>query len=218
MNKFRQRDIFLSGEGDAWFQRNSSSLNISSISEDFLLQDLFGLPLVKGEATKVVEVGCGHGLRLRALESKNGWEVHGLDPSERAVAAASDQGVNAQVGTAEQLPYSNNSIDLLIFGFCLYLCDRDDLFQICAEAHRVLKPESWLAILDFWSPHHRSNPYHHKQGINSYKSNVPSMFCWHPAYVLTDHRVRHHATRTHTDDVNEWVASTVIRKSMNFAV
>jgi hypothetical protein len=43
------------------------------------------------------------------------------------------------------------------------------------------------------------------------------MFCWHPAYVLTDHKVRHHATHEHTDEADEWVASTVIRKSMNFA-
>ena len=41
------------------------------------------------------------------------------------------------------------SVDLLIYGFCLYLCDRDYPFMIVAEAHRVLKPQAWLAILDF---------------------------------------------------------------------
>jgi len=217
MNGSRQRDVFLSGEGDAWFQRNSSVENMTSTSDDILLQALLELPLLKGAGTVVAEVGCGSGLRLKALETRNGWQVYGLDPSRHAVAALSEIGVEAHVGTAEKLPWQDNSIDLLIFGFCLYLCDRDDLFQICAEAHRVLKSESWLAILDFWSPHHRSNPYHHKQGVRSFKSNVPAMFCWHPSYILTDHKVRHHVTHALTDDPDSWVAATVIRKSINFA-
>ena len=101
-----------------------------------------------------------------------------------------------------------------MFGFCLYLCDRDHLFQIAAEAHRVLKPESWLAILDFWSPFQRSNPYHHKTGVLSFKSNLPAMFLWHPDYVITDHKLRHHTPpHCHTDSADDWVAATVIRRS-----
>jgi hypothetical protein len=84
--------------------------------------------------------------------------------------------------------------------------------MIAAEAHRVLKPQSWLAILDFWSPHQHSNPYHHRTGVQSYKSNLPAMFLWHPAYVITDNMLRHHTLRTHTDNPDQWVAATVIRK------
>jgi len=121
--------------------------------------------------------------------------------------------VEACVGTAESLPYADQSVDLLIFGFCLYLCDPTDLFQIAAKARRVLKASAWLAILDFWSPYQRSNDYHHCPGIRSYKSNLPAMFLWHPSYVVTDHRLRHHChPHPHTDSVDDWVAATIIRR------
>lgn len=208
-----QRDVFLSGEGDAWFQRNRLAQPLTMVADDLLLPALLDLPLDPGPKTVVAEVGCGQGGRLHALAKQKSWMALGLDPSAQAVAAASRLGVDAQVGTAEQLPFDNNSIDLLVFGFCLYLCDRGDLFGIAAEAHRVLKPQAWLAILDFWSPNHHSNPYHHKPGIQSYKANLPAMFTWHPAYVVADHRLRHHVTRDYTDNADEWVAATVIRKS-----
>jgi len=218
MSRSLQRDVFRSGEGDAWFQRNRRNQPLAIPSDDLLLPGLLELPLEAGPATVVAEVGCGQGLRLQALAQQRGWAVRGLDPSSDAITAAKDLGVDAQVSTADQLPWADNSIDLLIFGFCLYLCDRDDLFRISAEAHRVLKPQAWLAILDFWSPHQQSNPYHHRQGIKSYKTNLPAMFTWHPAYVVTDHNLRHHSTHDHTDDADEWVAATVIRKSDDRAV
>ena len=107
---------------------------------------------------------------------------------------------------------ADNSIDLLIYGFCLYLCDRDDLFKIAAEAHRILKPQSWLAIFDFWSPYQTVNNYHHCSGVHTYKDNLPAMFTWHPSYVITDHHIRHHSTRAYTDELQEWVAATILRR------
>lgn len=208
-----QRDVFLSGEGDAWFRRNRRSRVFEASSEDLLLPGLLELPLEEGPAMLAAEVGCGQGLRLQALAQRKGWSVRGLDPSCEAITAATQIGVDAQIGTAEQLPWADNSVDLLIFGHCLYLCDRDDLFRISAEANRVLKSQAWLAILDFWSPYQYSNSYHHKEGIQSYKTDSASMFTWHPAYVIVDHKLRHHASHSYTDDADQWVAATVIRKS-----
>jgi len=215
MSEPQQRDMFLSGEGDAWFERNLRSVSEFSITDDPLAPALLDLPLKPGPTTTVAEVGCGQGLRLEALHRQKGWKASGIDPSSQAVSAARQLGIDAQIGTAEDLPYADNSVDLLIFGFCLYLCDRNDLFRIAAEAHRVLKAESWLAILDFWSPHHRSNPYHHRPGVQSFKTNHPAMFLWHPDYVITDHHLREHTTRCHTDSFDNWRASTIIRKSEN---
>ena len=215
MNPSTQRQVFLDGEGDAWFHRN-----LLQSSEEFELwrarEPLGGLladlPLAVGEGVSVLEVGCGQGLRLEHLRNEKGWHVAGLDPSEAAVKAARALGLEAHVATADVLPVASQSVDLLIYGFCLYLCDRSDLFQIAAEAHRVLKSSSWLAIVDFWSPYPLCNPYHHKSGIYSHKADLPAMFSWHPSYVITDHRLRHHADRSHTDDPNEWVAATILRR------
>ena len=210
-----QRQVFLDGEGDAWFQRNRQ-VNADQVSHwidhDPLAEWLEHLPLPSGPEVSVCEVGCGQGLRLARMRQAKSWSVVGLDPSEKAIAAVNAAGCRGMVGTAEELPLKDRSVDLLIYGFCLYLCDRDDLFRIAAEAHRVLKPKAWLAIHDFWSPHQISNPYHHLPGIQSYKDNLPAMFSWHPSYVITDHRLRHHATRAHTDEPQEWVASTLLRR------
>ena len=110
------------------------------------------------------------------------------------------------------MPLADASVDVLIFGFCLYLCDRNDLFRIAAEAHRVLKPSSWLAILDFWSPVLTINQYHHKDGISSFKADLPAMFQWHPSYVITDHHMRDHGSSVYTDDANECVTATILRR------
>ena len=212
MKKDLQRDIFLSGEGDAWFNRNKVDASLMDSQPDLLYPLLCDLPLDDGLNSSVVEVGCGQGLRLKGLANKRGWKIMGLDPSVEAVSAACQLGVDAQVGTAEKLPYPSHSIDLLIYGFCLYLCDRDDLFKITSEANRVLKDQSWLAIIDFWASCQQVNAYHHRQGISSYKDNLPAMFTWHPSYIVTDHCVRHHASASYTDDLQELVGATILRK------
>jgi hypothetical protein len=70
-----------------------------------------------------------------------GWSVAGLDPSEKAIAAVTAAEYRGD-GTAESFSLPTRSVEFLIYDFCLYLCDRDDLFCIAAEAHRVLKPQS----------------------------------------------------------------------------
>ena len=211
-----QRKAFLQGEGDAWIRRNRQ-LDTHQVEhwcdQDPLRELLESLPLPHGPQVSVIEVGCGQGLRLDRLKKAKGWDACGLDPSEKAIAAVNAAKCRGIVGTAESLPIADQSVDLLIFGFCLYLCDRDDLFKIAAEAHRVLKPKAWLAILDFWTPSPTINPYHHLPGVRSFKDDLPSMFSWHPAYVITDHRLRHHTTRSYTDEPQDWVAATILRRS-----
>ena len=216
MNQKKQREVFLESEGDEWYRRNyqiqDESKQISTY-QDELTDMIRGLEMPNGAKTKVLEIGCGQGLRLEKLREERGWDVLGIDPSKNAIKEMRSRNLNGYVGTADKLPIKDNSIDLLIFGFCLYLCDRDDLFTIGAEAHRVLKQNSWMAILDFWSANPRKNAYHHKEGIQTYKDDIPKMFIWHPSYVITDHKVRHHRTRKHTDDADEWIAATIIRRS-----
>ena len=210
-----QRKVFLEGEGNAWFKRNYMD-DVDQIAnwtdQDSLVQLLEDLPLPPGPEISVFEVGCGQGLRLARFKSSKGWSVAGLDPSEEATAAVNAVGLTGMTGTAEALPLADRSIDLLIYGSCLYLCDRDDLFRIAAEAHRVLKPQSWLAIKDFWSPYQKINSYHHRLDVSSYKDDLPTMFTWHPSYTVVDHRLRAYLTRAYTDDQQEWVATTLLRR------
>ena len=215
MKHLSQRQAFLDGEGDEWLKRNfqSSSKQIWEWHKrDPLAQMIEGLPLPRGREVSVLEVGCGQGLRLYKMHQAFGWDVEGIDPSSAAVCSVREMGLSASVATADNLPRPDHSVDLLIYGFCLYLCDRMDLFKIAAEAHRVLKPKAWLAILDFWSPESKTSSYKHQDGLNSYKDDLKSIFTWHESYVVTDHKIRHHLTGQYTDDAGEWVGMTMIRR------
>lgn len=209
-----QKDVFLEGEGDAWFERNRKpAANRELPAGDPLLVELLGLsvpPLTAG--TRILEIGCGEGVRLQWLATQRGCDCYGLDPSGRAVEAAASRGVNARRGTAEALPFDDESFDVVLFGFCLYLCDREDLFRIACEADRVLRNPGWLLIHDFFNESPSRREYHHRPGIFSYKMDYRRLFDWHPGYTNYSHRVMHHVTGGYTDDANEWVAISVMRK------
>lgn len=212
-----QKDIFLAGEADAWIERNLGTLQQQEPISNDPVFDAVRLVTTCAQQElplRILEIGCGNGQRLAALSREFGAEVVGLDPSAKAVDLAQQQGVNAKVGTADTLPYPDNRFDVLIFGFCLYLCDREDLFRIAQEADRVLKPDAWLLIHDFYAEHHVSRPYHHRDGINSYKMDYRRLFDWHPAYTCFSQKVVEHGGTGFSDDPQEWVAISTLRKKM----
>jgi ubiquinone/menaquinone biosynthesis C-methylase UbiE len=210
----KQREVFLQSEGDAWFRRNPRSPDSRGFPQsDFLLREINELAPVPSKGARVLEIGCGDGARLGWLREQRGFECYGVDPSAQAVAAAQGQGIAARQGTAEQLPFATGEFDLVMFGFCLYLCDRDDLFRIACEADRVLKNPGWLLILDFYGPAPSRREYHHRAGLFSFKMDYRTLFTWHPAYVTYSHKIHHHSHDGYTDDSQEWVATSVLRKN-----
>ena len=209
----KQKDIFLSSEGNAWLERNQATLAQQRLPEDDpILVELLEFPCIANEMT-VLEIGCGDGARLSWIKDNLGARCFGIDPSAQGVASANKRGVHAQQGTADHLPFKDNEFDLVIFGFCLYLCDREDLFQIAREANRVLRTPGWLVILDFFSPVPVSCAFHHRSGVFSYKMDYRTLFDWHPAYECMTHKVRQMNQKAYTDDPQEWVAVSVMRKN-----
>ena len=209
----KQKEIFLQSEGDAWFLRNQKSVATRKLPDDdpLLLEMLAFLPKNEG-MIKVLEVGCGDGTRLAWIKNNLNADCYGIEPSAQAVDQACTKGVNVQQGTADMLPFDNQSFDIVIFGFCLYLCDREDLFQIASEADRVLRASSWLIIMDFFSTTPQVKYYHHREGIQSYKMDYQTLFNWHPDFECMTHKVRHHVDANYTDVPDEWISISVIRK------
>jgi len=208
-----QKTTFLAHEGDAWFERNLAAVQRCPLPEgDQVLADLL---LVKDHlppGSAVLEVGCGPAVRLAWLADHWGFKCHGIDPSKKAVSHARHLGIDARVGTADRLPFQDASFELVIFGFCLYVCDREDLFRVAAEADRVLANPGWLVIQDFFSPVPVRRSYDHAPGLFSHKMDYASLFGWHPDYTVFAHRVTHHHEGIYTDDPGEWVSTTVLRK------
>jgi len=212
----KQRDAFLESEGDAWFRRNVTPVTPHAAPQtDSLLREILELPARHClPGTKVLEIGCGDGARLSWLKDNRGFHCSGIDPSAEAVAAAQARGIAAFRGTADSLPFDDRAFEIVIFGFCLYLCDREDLFRIASEADRVLRSPGWLLILDFYSPATLKREYHHRRGLFSYKMDYRTLFTWHPAYTSYSHKLRHHSEQGYTDDTTEWVATSVLRKHL----
>lgn len=215
----QQKDIFLRSEADAWFERNQQSV----AKRNFATDDSVTAAIVeiahlsqyadRKERIQILEIGCGEGRRLSWFSENLDADVFGVEPSTMAVEQACGRGVKAQRGTADSLPFENAKFDILIFGFCLYLCDRQDLFRIAQEADRVLKPDAWLVINDFFAPTPVRREYLHKPGVFSYKMDYRALFDWHPAYTCYEHRLTHHGQSSFTDDSQEWVATSVMRKN-----
>lgn len=214
----KQKDIFLQSEGDAWFERN----HVAAETRDFSRDDPIALEVCRilrrcnedsdPSNLRLLEIGSGDGARLKWLNHNLGIDVQGLEPSTKAVEASLAKGVKAIRGTADSLPFDSCSFDIVIFGFCLYLCDVDDLFQIAGEAHRVLRDDAWVVIHDFHASSSRRRAYHHRPGLYSHKMSYNQLFDWHPDYTCVSHVVRHHLTHEYTDDPEEWVATVVLRK------
>jgi ubiquinone/menaquinone biosynthesis C-methylase UbiE len=171
----KQTDIMLAGEADAWFARNRSQLG----AHDPVGRVIADLGL-KPQA--VLEIGCANGWRLKALQAHCDCDIYGIDPSRDAVADADVRTIG--LGTADSLPFGNASLDMVIFGFCLYLCDPADLFRIAAEADRVLDDGGHLIIHDFADiepPFAR--PYEHRDGVLAYHLDHAKLWLAHPWYT-----------------------------------
>jgi ubiquinone/menaquinone biosynthesis C-methylase UbiE len=209
----KQKEIFMQAEGDAWFARNRHGLETRKLPEDdYLLCALLEV-CGSGLGLKVLEIGCGDGARLAWLKNHLKADCYGVEPSAQAVAVANSKGINVQQGTADSLPFTEREFDIVLFGFCLYLCDREDLFRIASEADRVLRAPGWIMILDFYSSKPYEKIYHHLPGVKSYKMDCRNLFTWHPNYECMAHKVLHHSQSGFTDDQDEWVAVSTLRKT-----
>lgn len=211
----KQSEIFLAGEGDNWFKRNHEYLQKKDFTEDSVFNAVKEIIKSEGKKLKILEVGCGEAKRLEYLKNTFNVEVFGVEPSSLAVSHAKENGVNCQLGTADNLPFEDNYFDIVIFGFCLYLCDEEDLFKISQESDRVSKRQSWTIINDFYAKTPIKNKYHHKEGVHSRKMDFSSLFSWNPNYTCFYNRIFHHDTQEFTDEQQNWVATSVLRKFCN---
>ncbi len=100
-----------------------------------------------------------------------------MDPSIQANTETLWRGIASDLSE-----FTKGSLDVIIYGFCLYLCDRDELFKIVSEGDSALKDGGYIIVHDFYacSPHARN--YKHKEGIKSFKMNYASLWLGNPAY------------------------------------
>ena len=209
----RQREIFSRWEGDRYFGRNA-------VTPDGLEQAAERDPvlevLVEGrvEARRILEVGASNGWRLACLRRRRPETVCvGLEPSLAAVTEGARQfpDVSLVRGTAERLPFASGRFDLVILGFFLYLCDRDDLFRVAAETDRVLARNGFVVVFDFCPSRPHRNSYRHRPDVYSYKMDYAQMFLWNPVFRrVLEKRTPHPGTDP--KDLDNRIAVSLLRR------
>lgn len=211
-----QKEIFEAGEGNQWFYRNKKS-SLFLAENDGKIIDL--IQSLEVSFQKVLEIGCSNGHLIEKIRRNFDVDCYGIDPSSEAI----EDGINRfpkislQTGTADRLLFDSQSFDMIIFGFCLYLCDRKDLFKIAYEADRCLKNEGTLIIKDFYPSFPYKNRYSHHEKIFSYKMDYSLMFKWNPAYAEVLKSVFSHRGSVTTDAPDEKVAIIILRKNEQYA-
>lgn len=115
------------------------------------------------------------------------------------------------------MPFDESSFDFVIFGFCLHLCDREDIFSIASVAGRVLCSLGWLMILDFFSLAPYSKDYHRFPSVMNNKMDY-SLLSWYLKYqilrlTIFSHGQLSRGNEAYKDDKDEWVAASALRKA-----
>jgi SAM-dependent methyltransferase len=189
----RQSTAFYGGEGDAWYDRNKDA-----VLNPIVVRELTG---IKCDPQTIVEIGCSHGRYLNEMHKHYNCACIGYDPSLAAINVGKElyPSLDLRLGTARA--FFGMPIDILVFGFCLYLVDRAELHSIVADADWCLRGGGYIVIHDFDPPAPQITPYHHKEGIFSYKMDYAALWLANPAYELV--------SKTET---NEGQAITILRK------
>lgn len=177
-----QTDIVKDSEANLWWRRNKDKLPPEHDPVLQLIEDNELRP------DTVLEIGCANGWRLNELHKRYGSTAVGVDVSLEALADGQKRFPHirtyyAEAGSLRVVePYQ---FDMVIYGFCLYLADRADLFRIVAEGDKVLKDGGHLIIYDFFRTpgHPQTVLYHHDERLRTYKMHYPWLWESNPTYT-----------------------------------
>jgi SAM-dependent methyltransferase len=177
----RQENEFMNGEGNCWYERNKDKPG--NYTRNGVIAD--HIP----EPSSILEIGCADGRYLSDLQNLYGCKCTGIDPSEEALTIGRKRypDLSFICGTANLRLIVK--YDLIIYGFCLYVCDRETLPTIVAIGDGALHDGGHLVIHDFDPDYPHKLPYKHAEGLFSYKQDYSKLWLANPAYSLVHKHV-----------------------------
>lgn len=102
----------------------------------------FHLPAIRGG--RLLEIGCGRGVQLKALEQL-GWNTEGLDIDEKTAAIARQQECKVFVGDVFSRSYAPGTFDAVVMSHVIEHVT--DPVALLRECHRILKPGGHFSLV-----------------------------------------------------------------------
>jgi 2-polyprenyl-3-methyl-5-hydroxy-6-metoxy-1,4-benzoquinol methylase len=91
----------------------------------------------------VLNIGIGDGNLERTAQGL-GWSIYSLDPDAQAIGRICEQGIRAETGSIEAIPFPNDHFDFIVASEVLeHLTDKQRQTGL-REIQRVLKPDGHL--------------------------------------------------------------------------
>lgn len=146
-NVYRIDNALYNAEGDIWRQPDSPfylmGCSVNPARLGFFKRKLFTEYHINPHKKSALEVGCGGGILTKEI-ALMGFDVTGIDPSERSIKIAADHAktsglqISYEKGIGEALPYRDGVFDIV---FCCDVLEHVcDLPKVISEISRVLKP------------------------------------------------------------------------------
>lgn len=93
---------------------------------------------------RLLEVGCGNGAMLKAMETF-GWDAQGVDFDPIAVRVARQAGLRVHLGNLKDQAFGKEQFDAVVMSHVIeHVPDPSELFQEC---FRILKPGGYLVCM-----------------------------------------------------------------------
>jgi ubiquinone/menaquinone biosynthesis C-methylase UbiE len=136
-----------------WFYDGVSRVAALSVGGEGRLRRLVLQELSLPADSKVLDLCCGSGQVTKILV-QNFRSVVGLDASPLSLKRSRQNVPEAEYvqAFAEEMPLPDNQFDLVHTSMALHEMQPDQLKQILAEVHRILKPGGIFALIDFHQP------------------------------------------------------------------
>ncbi|HEY9863911.1 MAG TPA: class I SAM-dependent methyltransferase [Candidatus Obscuribacterales bacterium] len=136
-----------------WLYDTISRLAALSVGGERRFRELALTGLTLTPETQILDLCCGSGQATGVLVEYS-QNVTGLDASPLSLKRAQNNVPQAQYvqGFAENMPFGDNSFDLVHTSAALHEMNPEQLQQILNEVYRVLKPGGIFTLVDFHSP------------------------------------------------------------------
>ena len=110
-------------------------------------EEIYGLVTLK-TGDNILDVACGNGRLIHMLSQKEEINAYGIDLSEEMIKTAkrNHPNINFVVGNSENLPFEENSFDLITVSCAFHHFEKPAIFM--KEAYRILKKGGILLIAE----------------------------------------------------------------------